>query len=235
MNHKTCILSSGGMDSFLAWRLFAPKAQQVFIRLDQPYLAKETDAMWAINKMLSTKFEVLDAPSIGKQATPEGIILHRNAALILTAAMRYNRIMMGVLADEINSDKSVEFFSAMETVLNISHRAQYWNKGVGVEYKVWSPIRQFSKSELVALYLKKKFSREALLATVSCYSADYGHCGACPSCFKRWVALVNNRLDLAFKTSPLEWATEQGIIKKATDGTYAPKRANEILQAVKHQ
>lgn len=228
-----CILSSGGMDSFLTWRLFAPTAAQVFVNIGQPYLTKEMDALWTINKIYGTKYTIFEATQIGKQQTPEGIILHRNALLILTAATHYNKIIMGVLADEINSDKSVEFFSAMETVLNISHRGQYWNNGIGTEYKIWSPIRQFTKSKLVKLFLDSGDSKPALLATVSCYSGAYGHCGACPSCFKRWVALTNNELTQTFKSDPVEWAAQQGIIEKAKNGIYAPKRAGEILQALR--
>jgi len=229
---KACVLSSGGMDSFLLWKLFAPEARQVFVNIRQPYIVKELDAMWAIRKFTGADFDVLEATRIGEGEAPNGIILHRNALLILTAATYYSEILMGVLADEINSDKSPEFFSAMETVLNISHRGQYWNNGVGVEYTVHSPIRSYTKSALVAKYMAAGHAVEPLLATVSCYSAMSGQCGACPSCFKRWVALVNNGIQQKFKSDPLLWAHSQGIIKKATDGTYGKARAQEIMNAV---
>lgn len=231
---KQCVLSSGGMDSFLLHRVFVPDAEQLFVDIGQPYLAKEMDAMFACNRDATGPcFKYVIATQVARGPLPaHGIILHRNALLILTAATDYQDIMLGVLAHEINSDKSQEFFTAMEQVLNIGHRGQYWNDGVGAVYQVHSPIRGYTKTRLVKEYLDKGFDPALLLATVSCYSPQPGHCGQCPSCFKRWVALTNNGLKQRFYSDPLQWAEGQGVIKKARDGTYALERAQEVLMAV---
>lgn len=228
---KTGVLYSGGMDSFLAWKLHAPNAALVFVDIGQKYIAKEYAAVNATSG--NTRVVVVKTMQTGKEEMPSGIILHRNAMLVTAAAFYYNDIIMGVVADEINSDKSPEFMTAMETVLNISHRGQYWNNGEGVEYSVRSPIRDYTKSELVAEYLMQGHNEDTLLKTVSCYAADDGQCGQCPSCFKRWVALTNNGMRQPFQKDPLQWAVEQGIVKKTRDGTYAPRRANEILTAMR--
>lgn len=226
---KQCILMSGGMDSYLAWRLFAPQAVPVFVDIGQPYLAKELDAMWDI---APNSFKYLKATRIAQHPLPSGIILHRNALLILTAASHYSEIILGVLADEINSDKSAAFFAAMETALNISHAPQYWNDNLGQTYKVHSPVRHLTKSALVGQYLAAGLPAKPLLATVSCYSAAPGHCGHCPSCFKRWVALKNNGLQQPFAADPCAWAQGQGILAKAQNGTYSAQRTAEILAAI---
>ena len=242
MMDAPCVLASGGMDSFLAWRLFRPDAINVFIDIRQPYAGKESNALAAIKTAYERTAKPLAPPFItmslsggpfGRDPMPSGIILHRNALLILAAARLFNDITMGVLADEINSDKSPEFLSAMETVLNISHRGQYWNGGHGVTYNISTPTRDYTKSELVAEYLAQGHPTEPLLATVSCY-ADDSHgkqCGACPSCFKRWVALTNNGLPGSFTGNPARWGVDNGILRKAMDGTYGERRANEIKQA----
>lgn len=229
---KSCVLFSGGMDSYLAWKLFAPEADLVFIDIGQPYLTKERNAAAAVTVDNSVGLVPLTATQIGAGPAPNGILLHRNALLILTAASYYSDIIMGVVADEINSDKSLEFFDAMEQVLNISHRGQYWNNGVGVEYSIHSPVRRSTKSELVAQYLEHGYATAPLLATVSCYDGEHIQCGKCPSCFKRWVALINNGLRQQFEHDPLEWARDNKILAKAQDGTYAPARADEINRAV---
>lgn len=227
---KTCVLSSGGMDSFLLHRLFAPYADQIFVDIGQPYYTKEFDAMRRLN---GTSWILREASQIAKQPDEHGIILHRNALLILTAALTHQEILLGVLAHEINSDKSIEFFEAMATVLNISHLPQYWNNGVGKFYRVHSPIRVFTKSELVKLYVEQKYDVDMLLETVSCYNAQQGHCGACASCFKRWVALTNNYLaQPGWRNHPRKWAEENSVITKALSGVYDKGRSDEILMAL---
>lgn len=229
---KTVVLNSGGMDSFLAW-WNEGKPENVFVDVGHGYAARERQALSDIRGAFQefAWTEVRAAP-IGTSELPSGIIPHRNAHLILAAATRGNDIVMGVLADEINSDKSPEFMSAMATVLSISHRGQYWNDGVGVAYTVRSPLRELTKTDALALYLASGGPVAPLLATVSCYAGTDRHCGACPSCFKRWVALTNCELPTDFARDPVAWADDAGVLRKARDGTYSVRRAGEIRRAM---
>ncbi len=184
------LLSSGGMDSaLLARRPELKGAVHVFVNIGQKYLSKEREAALIVAKNAGAVLHEVKTMQIAQFEHETGIIPFRNAEMILCAAQYGTDIYLGVIADEVNSDKSVEFCKAMEDVLNISHRPQYWT--TGKQFRVLTPVREFTKSQLVAGYLEHGGSLRNLIETVSCYSPSKIHCGQCASCFKRWVALTN--------------------------------------------
>lgn len=232
---RPVILSSGGMDSFLAWYLFYrdKNAVNLFVNIGQKYLTKELESFNALSTSIPD-FQVIYhvGPAIGHTDTPTGIIPNRNAYLILAASTYGTEIVLGVLNGEINSDKSRTFFMAMEQVLNVANMKQYWNPHE-TKFTVFSPLRFHSKSSLIDLYLKSGGKPEWLSLTTSCYSSVKGRCGACPSCFKRWVAMRNNQLEEEYLEHPVIWGLDSGVIAKARSGQYDQVRANEILHATR--
>src|ERR1044072_5608103 len=119
-------LVSGGMDSYMVYRLFANGAKNLFVSIGHAYEQKEIDALDALAAVDPWfGYTKVTGASIGKyELADSGIIPLRNAELILNAAQYGNVIFLGVLKDELNSDKSPEFMSAMQTVLDISWRPQ---------------------------------------------------------------------------------------------------------------
>lgn len=239
--NKAVILASGGMDSYLAWYLYARDALNVFVNLGQPYAHKEKAALRNLGMALRDfKWRAITGPEWGQYELPSGIIPMRNALLILMAAQYGNDIVMGVLEGEVNSDKSAEFMQAIGATMSISGRGQYWNDYQGTAYKVRSPIKDMSKTELVEEYLHCAGSVHNLLLTVSCYSGKGGkQCGACPSCFKRWVALTNCDIADEYDAPPRAY----GILKEYDRGSVAMRKANphwsdkrieEIVLAMSH-
>lgn len=235
MQNTAVSLFSGGMDSFLVWALHDRTCLNLFVDIGHKYARKELDTCSTIANMIGhDKFKLacMKGAQIGKYELPDsGIIPYRNAELVLSAAQHGAIIFMGVTAHEINSDKSRAFMHNMEVVLDECYRGQYWNNGTARHHTVTSPLRDRTKAQLVADYMATGDPIEWLLATVSCYDAGHRHCGACPSCFKRWVALEINGLQDSFKRDPRYFGEEQGILDKCTDGTYHPERAEEILKA----
>lgn len=243
------VLASGGIDSYLTWALFAQEAPNIFVDIDQPYYGKEHRALQSIAKFWGGAFRFVTAPgpSMREHVLPSGIIPMRNAELIIAASHYGDAILLGVLADEINSDKSPDFMVAITSVLNVSWRKQYWNQDIRPRvFNAYSPIRAYTKARAVAEYLDRRLPVEPLFATVSCYNgATAIHCGACPSCYKRWVALKLNGLMHSFAEDPRDYMTREGIFQKAhdalaahaagtaTDATYSVARATEILEAGK--
>ena len=226
------ILASGGLDSFLCWYIFRQDAVNVFVNIGQKYAKKEGQALRNLMRKIP-EFDVVEHAGslIGPlEDEKSGIIPNRNAELILSAAQYGERIYFGVIKDEINSDKSLEFIKAMEDVLNISNRKQYWTEGK--TFKILTPTKEYNKTELIKIYLEKGGLVEHLELTVSCYSDTEHHCGDCPSCFKRWIAFKNNDIPFVTINDPMDFAHKQGIIEKCKDGTYADGRANEILTAL---
>jgi 7-cyano-7-deazaguanine synthase in queuosine biosynthesis len=188
------LLNSGGMDSFFV----AQRTQDlhhVFVDIGHAYAEKELQSAQAIADFFHGPMHHVKGAQIGHREHETGIIPYRNAELLLTAAQFGSDLYMGVLKDEMNSDKSPEFFDAMTRVLDISHRPQYWS--AGKTHTINNPLMQYSKTELVRELWQGQCGRDAtssvwqaLLGTVSCYHGQHQHCGDCASCFKRWVALT---------------------------------------------
>ena len=146
---KRVILASGGLDRFLCWYIFRQDALNVFVNIGHKYIKKEGQALRNLQKEIPN-FNVKEHK--GSQIGPmedemSGIIPNRNAELILSAAMYGERIYFGVIKDEINSDKSLEFIEAMEDVLNISNRKQYWTEGK--TFNILTPTKEYNKTELI--------------------------------------------------------------------------------------
>jgi len=187
--YQKALLSSGGMDSFLlAHEPELAGAVHVFVNAGQKYAGKEYLAARYVADQAKAPFVKMEATNLQAYEHESGIIPFRNAELILCAAQHADSIYLGVVADEINSDKSEEFCHAMEAVLNISHRRQYWTEGRS--FTIETPFRHTSKTDLVRRYLERGKPLQSLLRSVSCYDGGAHHCGRCSSCFKRWVALT---------------------------------------------
>jgi 7-cyano-7-deazaguanine synthase in queuosine biosynthesis len=227
------LLSSGGMDSWLlAHEPALEGAIHVFVDVAQKYVDKEMRSAMLLAEELNATFEYVEGPDLGQYEHSTGIIPFRNAQMIMLAALYGQQIYFGVIADEINSDKSVEFVDAMQSVLNISHRAQYWTHGKN--YKILTPFRQYTKSDLVRRFIANGGSMEKLLTSVSCYDAAEQHCGRCASCFKRWVALVNalevdNWQEWGFAQHPYTWKTQDEWTEKMQ--AYSEQRKQELEEA----
>lgn len=178
------------MDSFLLamqpdWR---NEAVHVFVDIGQMYRVKELRSAQHIAEACGTTLREVTGAQIAFFEHSSGIIPYRNAEMILCAAQYGDEIGLGVVADEVNSDKSDAFFRAMERVLNISHMKQYWTEGKS--HRILTPLKSMTKVQHIQQYLARGGGMMALLATVSCYDGDEHHCGRCASCFKRWVALA---------------------------------------------
>lgn len=207
------LLSSGGMDSFFVATM-VPDLLHVYVDIGHKYNVKEYTSAKRMAAYFTTELRTMIGAQIGQYEHESGIIPMRNAELLLCAAQHGERLYMGVLHGEVNSDKSPEFMEAMASVMNISHRAQYWTEGK--QFSIHTPLRGYTKAELVRDYWINKCNEngnteewEALLDTVSCYDGGDHHCGACPSCFKRWVALTvgtgRDFADVHFAKHPADW------------------------------
>jgi 7-cyano-7-deazaguanine synthase in queuosine biosynthesis len=230
---RKVLLSSGGMDSFLlAHEPELMGAEHVFVNVGQVYAGKEARAAQYVADSVHAQIHYVTTADLCKfEHKPTGIIPFRNAELILCAAQYGEEIYLGVIADEVNSDKSPEFLMAMRSVLNISHRGQYWTEGR--EFHLLTPFRNITKTQMVSRYIANGGSMEHLLHSVSCYSGSAMHCGRCSSCFKRWVALTGaTGVDYGseFNEHPATWHP-RGHWQAKLEG-YAQSRQRETFDAL---
>ena len=238
-------LCSGGLDSYLAWKLFCPKAINVFVDIGHKYALRERAAIGAI-KVADAEFRCTDVKGamIGRYELPSGIIPLRNAHLVLAALSAFGpraeeagdtrvEVTMGVLRGEQNSDKSELFMLLLSRLLNECWRPQYWTEH-GLTFSVYSPLRQLTKSEAVLQYVNAGHHPRALFATRSCYADAMYHCGQCPSCVKRALAFsaAGVRDMTYYMVPPLRTDLAAEIGRKAADGQYDPARTREVLDGL---
>lgn len=189
---KTCVLVSGGLDSAIAYHLLAREPDgeviPVFIDYKQSYLEKE---LRVCREVYGDALRVLrvDGP---KQSNAEtSFVPNRNVffASYVTLAMYPDRIIMGGLADDNVADKTPEVFEEISALISKTS-----GKTVAVDSILW----KFTKGQAVAMFLASGIpnARETLLKAVSCYSESHaGHCGDCPACYRRYVALMSNGIE----------------------------------------
>lgn len=227
------LLSSGGMDSFLlAHEPELKGAAHVFVNIGQKYLEKERTSAKLVANSCGAEFIEVVTNQIAKYEHESGIIPLRNAEMLLCAAQHGEQIYFGVIADEINSDKSPEFVAAIQETMNISHKAQYWTEGK--QFQILTPFRNFTKTQLVQRYHDNGGSLPKLLTSVSCYDAGSHHCGRCASCFKRWVALTNvsrynGWREWGFYQDPMDWKSREEWAEKLP--AYSQSRQQEVSSA----
>jgi hypothetical protein len=100
-------------------------------------------------------------------------------------------------------------------------------------YRIFTPFEEITKTLMVQWYKKEGLPINRLLDTRSCFADEVYNCGACPACFRRWVALTNNGLIECCKNPVLEWEGIPKYIEKMKAGKYDKIRTEETFNALK--
>jgi len=164
------------------------------------------------------------------------IIPYRNAFFVLAAAQYGNEIYIGATKGDTTKDKDYVFKSQMENILNYFAIDKHKVKIQDYPYTVHMPFKNMTKTEIVASYLAKGFSREALLSeSRSCYTGDKLECGECRSCMRKYVALILNNIDSTsnFKANPasnLQSFYEECIDKDRGDESKEVAKCIHLIQ-----
>lgn len=180
---KEILLYSGGMDSYIAWH-YLNKPDTLYVILGHRYQHKET---YAVRKTISMT-KILLCLGMGKYEKADAEIPMRNLLLSMLGALEgADKIWMISQEDEMLSipDRSERFFMESSDLISFL---------LGRRILIDTPFRTMDKTDMVAWYKKEGNSIEDLLCTIGCYSYEngYDHCGNCPACFRRWIALANN-------------------------------------------
>ena len=223
---RPILLFSAGLDSFPAWHyLGRPPALYFDIRhhFREQELAAVSDLAGRCQMDLTISTEL----DLSAWDTPQGdLIPFRNVLLAMLAALRADVIWCAGVKGDHTDDKSPEAFAAMSEMLT---------RFAGRPVRVDSPFWEMTKTDIVAWYLREGLPAQDLLATFSCLTpgSRTEHCGRCPSCLRRWIALANNGLTGHFAADPWRWERVSSYYVQAMrDGTYPPHRAEEFFQAL---
>ncbi|SCL13111.1 7-cyano-7-deazaguanine synthase (queuosine biosynthesis) [Micromonospora nigra] len=220
------LLFSAGLDSFPAWH-YLGKPRTLYFDSGHYGRQQEIDTVQALAAAHGMDLEISNELDLSRWATPQGdLIPFRNVLFAMLAAFRAEVIWcVGVKGDH-TADKSPEAFARMSEMLSTF---------VDRPIRVDSPFWNMTKSDIVAWYLKSGLPVNHLLQTFSCATpgSAFTHCGRCPSCLRRWIALTNNDITGHFAAPPWTWdRIRTYYVPAMASGGYPPHRVEEFHRAM---
>ncbi|MEU7802540.1 7-cyano-7-deazaguanine synthase [Micromonospora arborensis] len=225
---KQILLFSAGLDSFPAWH-YLGKPPTLYFDSGHYGRKQEIETVRTIAARHEMDLEISNEIDLARRATPQGdLIPFRNVLFAMLATFRADVVWcVGVKGDH-TADKSPEAFARMSEMLTAF---------AGRPIRVDSPFWDMTKSEIVAWFLDAGLPVDDLLSTFSCATPGTAltHCGRCPSCLRRWIALTNNRISTSghFAAPPWTWDRIRTYYMPAmAAGGYPPHRAEEFHRAM---
>ena len=204
-NHDVAICFGGGIDSYCATVHAIKQGLNpilVYVDYGQPYAEQEKNVLLEV--VCSSSGREAFQRDLGKDLTcvisehvlvdkkdkdwawQDYIIPARNLVLAAVGSNYADEVWIVATArknSEIGTpDKTPKFFKETSAVFS-----SYYGRSI----KVTTPYASCSKADVVADYLAKGGSVQALLNTFSCYTPPNNkvvptHCGTCYACYKRW-------------------------------------------------
>jgi len=214
---------SAGLDSFPAWH-YLGRPPVFYADIGHRYRQAELAAISVLERRWKMDLIVSDELDLCAWQTDDVIIPMRNLFLAMLASRHADTIWcIGVKGDD-TLDKSPDAFEAMSQALT---------RFAGRTIRIDSPFWDMTKTDIVAWYLDQGLPAEDLLLTYSCTENPRMHCGACPSCLRRWIALANNGITGRFAADPWRWdRVTTYYIDAMRNGSYAEHRAREFFAAL---
>lgn len=226
---KVALLFSGGMDSFIAYHYMNVlktggkndfSITPVYVYYYGRYCEKE---LKVVKNLLPQTIVVKDSINLANLEMGEkAYIPNRNIYLTTVASNYADTVMMGGLKDDRIGDKSPLFCQQLSNTLTCS---------LGRQIVVNSPFWHMEKIQVINWYISyfgKKKAKERLLETTSCYDPHEKYCGHCPSCFRKFCALLYNGIELPYYNK----AMALDYYKKRFE--YSVLRSASIERACKH-
>ena len=218
---KMVLLFSGGMDSVIFDHLLQPDVL-LYLPTGSKYEDIETKKMLDLTSkgyVDGSKLVVLpDVLNLSKFERDDAIVPNRNAFLLLFASLYGETLILGSVQGDRSYDKDEIFYDKMEALLNHMWQEQHWTEEK--TFKVMSPYKNTTKTQLIKDYLADGGKSEILLESWSCYDPQVKYllhpeqlCGWCKPCFRKWVALHNNGITIPenyYKNDPWDapWLPE---------------------------
>lgn len=228
---KPILCLSGGIDSTVAW-WYLGKPKGIFFALNHKYQDKEIRAIYRLKKLTNDAFnpEIVPNLNLGNYEQPSSYIPNRNLLIASIASNYGNKIyIVGVKGDNVE-DKSPLAFETMSFVLNTIR------KPTDLKIEICSPFWHMTKTQIITWAIENIPNAEKVLqSTVSCYSplsVSEHQCGACPACFRKWIALEAAGINCAdwFDQDITKWSGIQQYINNLS--MYAPERQTDIKKVL---
>jgi len=240
---KVVILYSGGLDSFVMWKIAEKEGYDyklVHFDIGQPYAKKELEAI----KKLGEKVEIRKVDWINSEEQIKGkkdnfsiFIPGRNLTLASLAASIYlpDEVWLGALMGEIHkdaTDKNLTFLN--ETNKLFKYVFSPFERQPQVKFPLVD--RKMGKFEEVKWLIDNGIPKEEILETSSCLSGEEGKCGTCMVCCRRHYIFKELGFSEKLNKHPLENPNNVKMILKMIDNEltnsndhYDEYRRKEIL------
>ena len=194
------LLLSGGLDSFIAWRLLGqPKA--VYFAIGHKAQDKELEKIEAIKEKFGGDITIDRRLDLSDIEMSNGYIPYRNLFFIMLASYHSPNIAFSQIL-EWAPDKNKDFYHKTEALLGDITQGTF-QQLERKKIKVHTPFAGKTKSQLVKKYLEAGLDPADLTEySVSCYSGEEKNCGQCNACFSRYVAMENNGLHEEYEQTP---------------------------------
>lgn len=219
IDDKKVLLYSGGLDSFLISYLWEPDIK-LYFNIKGSYSKEE------ISK-LPEDVQIIDF-DLSEFEREDKIIPLRNLYFILMASNFGGHICLGATKGDRVLDKSLEFASKANDLLNYLYSPQWWlPKGriINIDFV----FKNMNKKDLLKAYVEKGGDLEtAYNKSFSCYYPDeFGdECWNCKPCFRKWIAFASMGYIKHYK--PLTYI-ENNIIPLIKNGTYGRSTEEKII------
>lgn len=230
--NKSVLLFSGGMDSLVMNHLLKPDILLV-IPHGNKYEKQEMDCIdklskkWKLENIKEDKSLYLESFE-----RDDAIIPNRNLYFITLATHYGETIWLGSVYGDRSLDKSVAFFKKCEDMFNYLFQEQHWCEGR--TFSISAPYKDKTKTELVRLFLKEDGDPQMLLDSYSCYEGGEKPCGICKPCFRKWVSLKNNGIEMNdyFIQDPKSAPWLSQLIPSILKNEYRGREDNDIKRAL---
>lgn len=199
------LLYSGGLDSYIAWRMLdyarGGEWTPVYLALTGSRYREKEMGMMPFPKDRLLIRTVAFGMEHGLERE-DAYIPQRNTLLVTLAQAHFDadEVALCAVDGEYSRDKHASFFNKVSDLLSYT---------AGKPVHVFSPLVGSTKAQAVSNALAIGVTPEELIATVSCYDPVSRACGACMSCFRRWVALEANSIAWdGYDQKPWEWISK---------------------------
>ncbi len=234
---KTVLLFSCGMDCLCVNQIFKPDIL-LHINYGGKYSEQENKSLdkliklGAIDKNKVVEYNI--GNWLGKRERDDLIIPNRNIYFVSLATELGETIWLASVKGDRSFDKDEIFYNKMEELMNHVWDEQHWTEKR--DFKICSPVKHLTKTELIKEFLNAGGRPEWLLASYSCYSGTEKPCGHCKACFRKSIALSNSGVKIPedyFITNPSE-NEELNLLKfDIIHGKYRGDEDKEICKFMK--
>ena len=193
------MLYSGGLDSFILWRLLG-QPDGVYFAIGHKAQEKEIEMIKKINSDFGGNIQIERRLNLSDIEMSNGYIPYRNLFFLLMGSYYSNNIVLAQIM-EWAPDKNKSFYSDVSALIHkmTSGKFQALEEQ---EVKVYTPLALETKTSIIERYSQSFDPQEILEYTVSCYSGNEIACGNCSACASRYLALYNNGLEEPYQQVP---------------------------------